>query len=362
MMFLLTSIDVVALKNLDDSNNSLSDKEKRFVILTDVWVIYPNGGEILHDYTMIFWDYEIFYGVYYTYFKIYCVGHTITYTLSEYFTLTQGLWNTTQIPNGEYKIKVELWGTNDYQNEYPTYLLASDYSDDWFTIDNNNKPNIPYKPVGPSNGISGAEYTFSTKTTDPDGDLVKYGWDWNGDGIVDEWTNLQESGTINNCSHIWYDPGTYIISVKSMDEFGKESDFSTDIELYIYENNPPLKPAKPTGEESGKTDKTYTYTSTTNDPDGDQIWFLWDFGDETNSSWDGPYNTGENCEIEHSWDEVGEYTIKVKAKDVYGEESEWSDPLVVTMPKTKTFNQIPKILVWLFERFPSLQSYFSHLL
>jgi hypothetical protein len=40
------------------------------------------------------------------------------------------------------------------------------------------------------------------------------------------------------------------------------------------------------------------------------------------------------------------------AKDEHGAESEWSDPLIVTMPKIKTF--------WLFERFPFLQSYFSY--
>ena len=31
----------------------------------------------------------------------------------------------------------------------------------------------------------------------------------------------------------------------------------------------------------------------------------------------------------------GEYEIKVKAKDIFGAESEWSDPFEVTMPKLK---------------------------
>jgi hypothetical protein len=35
----------------------------------------------------------------------------------------------------------------------------------------------------------------------------------------------------------------------------------------------------------------------------------------------------------HNWTERGEYEIRVKAKDTWGNESEWSDPLVVTMPK-----------------------------
>ena len=39
------------------------------------------------------------------------------------------------------------------------------------------------------------------------------------------------------------------------------------------------------------------------------------------------------------WDEKGDYEIKVKAKDVHGAESEWSDPLTVTMPRDKVLYQ-----------------------
>ncbi|MCD6108537.1 MAG: hypothetical protein J7J89_03585, partial [Thermoplasmata archaeon] len=57
-----------------------------------------------------------------------------------------------------------------------------------------------------------------------------------------------------------------------------------------------------------------------------------DWGDGTNSGWLGPYNSGETVEASHSWSEKGEYSIKVKAKDINGLESEWSDPLVISMP------------------------------
>ncbi len=159
--------------------------------------------------------------------------------------------------------------------------------------------------------------------------------------------------------------GHYKLLIETQDSdgnigFDKSDLFEIDNHEDPIENLPPNKPAKPTGEISGKTDEIYKYNSTTNDPDDDQIWFYWDFGDNELSGWLGPYNTGNICGIVHSWNEDGEYTIKVKAKDVYGEESEWSDPLTVTMPKSKIFNQIPRILLWLFERFPFLQPYFSH--
>ena len=54
----------------------------------------------------------------------------------------------------------------------------------------NNPPNIPSTPSGPSSGTIAVSYSFSTSTTDPDADTVKYGWDWNGDSTVDEWTTF----------------------------------------------------------------------------------------------------------------------------------------------------------------------------
>ena len=51
----------------------------------------------------------------------------------------------------------------------------------------NSPPATPLKPTGPTTGLTGESITFTVSTTDPDGDQVKYGWDWNGDDTVDEW-------------------------------------------------------------------------------------------------------------------------------------------------------------------------------
>ena len=71
----------------------------------------------------------------------------------------------------------------------------------------------------------------------------------------------------------------------------------------------------------------YTYTSSTTDPDEDDIYYLFDWDDGTNSGWLGPYNSGDAVEASHAWSEEEIYDIKVKAKDVL--ESDWSDPLTV---------------------------------
>jgi hypothetical protein len=98
-------------------------------------------------------------------------------------------------------------------------------------------------------------------------------------------------------------------------------------------NNPPLKPATPSGETSGNAGDTYTYTTSTIDPDGDQISYLFDWGDSTTGSWTTPVASGTTISESHSWANQDTYSIKVKARDTHGDESEWSDPLQVEMPK-----------------------------
>jgi len=114
------------------------------------------------------------------------------------------------------------------------------------------------------------------------------------------------------------------------------SDYYTIVEQAVIicpVNTPPNKPAKPSGTINGKINVEYTYTSLATDPDGDQLYYLFDWGDGTDSGWVGPYNSGVTASAKHTWTVKGSYDIKVKARDVpLREESPWSDPLPVTMP------------------------------
>ena len=102
-------------------------------------------------------------------------------------------------------------------------------------------------------------------------------------------------------------------------------------------NNPPEKPSTPEGATSGKPGIEYIYSTNTIDPEGNPVFYMWDWGDGSFSEWLGPYNSGDICNISQIWDEQGVHSIQVKAKDIYGEESDWSDPLEVIMPKVKLF-------------------------
>ncbi|VVB62258.1 D-aminopeptidase [uncultured archaeon] len=115
-------------------------------------------------------------------------------------------------------------------------------------------------------------------------------------------------------------------------------------------NNPPETPQRPSGSIQGKINVKYSYICKTSDPDDDLIYYQWDWGDETIPEWLGPFNSGQESQFTHKWINEGSYNIKVKAKDIHGKESAWSDPLPITMPCS--YNQpIPQILELFFQRF-----------
>jgi subtilisin family serine protease len=124
-------------------------------------------------------------------------------------------------------------------------------------------------------------------------------------------------------------------------------------------NQPPAPPTI-TGPAKGKIKVATEYNFTTTDPDGDEVSYFIDWDDGANSSWVGPYPSGDLIPISHTWSKKGTYTIKAKAKDIYGNESDWGT-LSVTMPCS--YN-IPFQPFWerLFERFPHIFPILRHLL
>jgi len=131
-------------------------------------------------------------------------------------------------------------------------------------------------------------------------------------------------------------PGTYTIEARAQNSVGNyDLTFASDTVTITTGNTAPNKPSTPSGAASGKINTAYTYTTSTTDPDVDQISYWFDWGDGTNSGWVGPYASGTTASATHSWTSQGSYQIKVKAKDTSDTESVWSDPLAVSMPKQK---------------------------
>jgi len=92
-----------------------------------------------------------------------------------------------------------------------------------------------------------------------------------------------------------------------------------------------MKFARHSGPDEGLTGVDYTFTTSADDPELDQVYYWFDWDDGTNSGWVGPYNSGETGSASHAWIDAGDYEITVKAKDINGGESDWSDPHTITI-------------------------------
>ncbi len=127
------------------------------------------------------------------------------------------------------------------------------------------------------------------------------------------------------------------------------------------ESQAPDKPDAPDGPTSGEINVEHTYTASTTDPDGDDVFYLFDWGDGEFSGWIGPFDSGDTASASHSWKSEGDYEIRVKAKDDHGVQSEWSDPLPVTMPVVKGYinSLMLTILEKIMDHFPLLQQLLS---
>jgi len=98
-------------------------------------------------------------------------------------------------------------------------------------------------------------------------------------------------------------------------------------------NQAPDKPEIISGEKNGLTGHQYEYTAVGTDPEEDNLCYMWDWGDGSSTQWSVYYvESGGEISEYHVFLEDGTYNIKLKTKDVYGAESEWSDPYSVTMP------------------------------
>lgn len=135
-------------------------------------------------------------------------GETITYSWSE---------------KGIYTIKLRV------TDSYDISIISSTT----VNILENEPPYKPGMPSGPSNARTDVILYFTVVTTDPEGDKIRYGWDWNADSEVDEWTEYFDSGIECKKGHSWRNIGKYFIKVIAEDEKGSQSEWSPPKQINV---------------------------------------------------------------------------------------------------------------------------------
>jgi rhodanese-related sulfurtransferase len=205
----------------------------------------------------------------------------------------------------------------------------------------NDNPNVPIDITGPAICTKNAMYSFSSSAEDINDDVIRLGFDWNSDMHVDEYSDYFPSGSQITLDHSWAIDGIVEIRVLAEDHVGGQSSFSEPLEILI--NNAPTKPLID-GPSKGKAGEQYTFTFSATDIDNDAISFFVTWGDGTDSDWIGPYQSGEEITLTHTWADKDTYELKVKAKDSYDAESEEAI-FEISMPKTKQFYSVIEYLI-----------------
>jgi hypothetical protein len=189
-------------------------------------------------------------------------------------------------------------------------------------------------------------------SNDIDGDNLTYFIDCI-DGTTNE-TDYYPSGEIVEINHSYSGPGVYYIIVKAIDIYGEESDWSDPYEVII-ENNPPQAPTID-GPISGKVEISYNFTFNSVDLDGEDVYYQIKWGDGYVEDWIGPFASGEDFEIAHTYSNKNTYTLEAKARDIYGDESDIAT-YEITIPRSRfIYNSFFNLI---FERFPNLERLFD---
>jgi hypothetical protein len=223
---------------------------------------------------------------------------------------------------------------------YTIWVNATDittggiYTREWFIFMTGLNLQPVFGTPIPANGSMNNPFSFTWNIpiNDPDGDLFSWsiqcsnGQANSGSGASNGTKALFVSGLAPLMN--------YTVWVNATDPMGSGQftrqwySFKTKEDT----NVPPDKPERPSGSTTGRINVQYTFSSNVSDVDGDQIWFWFDWGDDSDSGWVGPFNSGSTGSADHAWTRQGSYEIKVKAKDTSNAESVWSDPLPISMP------------------------------
>ncbi|KYK34050.1 MAG: hypothetical protein AYK22_01040 [Thermoplasmatales archaeon SG8-52-3] len=103
----------------------------------------------------------------------------------------------------------------------------------------------------------------------------------------------------------------------------------------------------------GKPGTEYEFTFTVSDPESDDVYLYVDWGDGDNEDYSGPYTSGDDVVLSHTFSGQGAYIIKAKSKDISDSEGPWG-ALQINIPRPKVFAFI-QILERIIQRFPMLE-------
>jgi hypothetical protein len=95
----------------------------------------------------------------------------------------------------------------------------------------------------------------------------------------------------------------------------------------VYSDSIFVTPNKPTisGPKNGDPNTEYDFTVTATHPENGELYYYVDWGDGTDTGWDGPVGSGAGRTYSHTYTSEANFKIRAKAKTLEGAESVWAE-------------------------------------
>ncbi|MCY0904971.1 LamG-like jellyroll fold domain-containing protein [Arthrobacter sp. H14-L1] len=189
-------------------------------------------------------------------------------------------------------------GTIDEVAVYPTALSASAVADH-FALGAGRVANQPPVAAFASSAVNLVASFDGSGSSDPDGSVVSYGWDF-GDGSV--------AGTGVSLSHTYAAAGTYSVKLVVTDDKGATNAVTHGVTVSAA---PPVNQPPVAAFASSSVNLVASFDgSGSSDPDGSVVSYGWDFGDGSVA--------GTGVSPSHTYAAAGTYSVKLVVTDDKG--------------------------------------------
>lgn len=199
---------------------------------------------------------------------------------------------------------------------------TSEESTEVFTVDVvfvNEKVNASFTADPASGSIPLSVHFDASESLDPDGEIVAYDWDLDGDGTFDA------EGVSVDYTYEKY--GTYAVKLRVTDNNGESNSATTDI--VVSEGNRPTGTIQVDLEEEDVlyVGKSYLFNAEDiSSPNGSIENYEWEFGDGSNVT--------KNKSAQHTYSKVGTYTVTLKLTDEEGATGQVASTIEVITPES----------------------------